>query len=137
MLFSESKNAPTTAFLFVCLFFHQQKMGCICIFKFCHWKIAFNLQNELFDPTDHCWLNDSRSIGTHWKGCKSTLKAILEFATCSWSKLKCGTNQCICVSFNPPYADLCLCISCKKSSSDTNTDTEDMFDDNVYESWQL
>ena len=100
------------------------------------WKMALNLRHELSDPTDHGWVNDNNgSLGIHWKQCKPVPEVILEFVTCSCRKSECRTNQCGCVSVNLPCIDLCLCKSCKNSNKDTNIDTEDIFDDNVYDNY--
>ena len=66
MLFSKSKKAlpseslpPTKDALYL----HFDRVNYQC----CQWKMALNPHHELFDPTDHGWVNDDNGrSGMHW-----------------------------------------------------------------------
>ena len=103
------------------LYLHFNKVN----YQFRQWKITLNLHHELSDQTDHVWVNDDNgSLGIHWADCKP-----VEFVTCSSQNVGHVVGSLLIY-----HAHICLCKSCKNSNKDTNTDIEDTFDDDVYDS---
>jgi hypothetical protein len=95
-------------------------------------KRSLENQQNVPSPDGYGWKVSDGNISVTWMLKKPAPDEILNLISCSCKKSKCKTKVCICLQHRVDCTDLCDCLKCENSSSNSSSEY-DSDDDSLSE----